>query len=217
MGTSAYCLAELGAKEVFGVDIIDTIEVAYKNTCDSGNITVARADIQKLPFKTGFFDSVVCVAVLHHLADREKTFNELLSHVKPGGSLVLWVYGKEGNAFVRYFVEPFRKYISTKMSIKLVLASSYIMGMIFQFIALFVYRPLNKIGINVLPLNDYISYRSNFNISINVHMIFDQLIAPVSYFYSRKELERLFSGNEISNFNIFPVNNNSWTIVGTKK
>ena len=90
-------MAENGAREVFGVDISDSIYIAYKNTEGSNNITVAQGDIYHMPFSPETFDVVVCVGVLQHLPDPWGAVDELLCYVKSGGTLVLWVYGREGN------------------------------------------------------------------------------------------------------------------------
>ncbi len=216
MGIPSYCMAELGAKEVFGIDIVDTIEIAHHNNKKFDQVTVAQADIYKIPFPRESFDVVVCVAVLQHLPDPQKAFEELLSCVKPGGTLIIWVYGKEGNAFVEHLVEPFRKLITRRLPVKATLILSYIPGILFQLVAKFIYKPLNLLKINWLPLNDYIVYRTSFDWKMNTHMVFDQLLAPLSYLFRREEVEQLFSHPEISEFVIRHHNKNSWTAYGTK-
>jgi SAM-dependent methyltransferase len=216
IGIPSYCIAELGAKEVFGIDITTSIENAHRNNKGFKNVTIAQADIYKIPFPRESFDVVVCVAVLQHLPDPQKAFEELISYVKPGGTLILWVYGKEGNAFVEYFVEPFRKIITRRLPVKATLALSYILGILFQLVAIFIYKPLNLLKINWLPLNDYIVYRTRFDWKMNTHMVFDQLLAPLSYLFRREEVEQLFSHPAISEFVIRHHNKNSWTAYGTK-
>jgi len=216
MGIPSHCMAELGAKEVYGIDIASSIEIAHRNNKKFENVTIAQADIYQIPFPREYFDVVVCVAVLQHLPDPQQAFEELLSYVKPGGTIVLWVYGKEGNAFVEYFVEPVRKLITRKIPVKVTLFFSYLLGVIFQLISLFVYKPLNQIDIKWLPLNDYILYRTNFDWKMNTQMIFDQLLAPLSYLFTKQEVEQLFRHPKIKDYVLRHHNMNSWTAIGTK-
>jgi len=50
---------------------------------------VAQADIARLPFAPQSFDLVVCLGVVQHTPDPEKTIADLYKHVAPGGSLVI--------------------------------------------------------------------------------------------------------------------------------
>jgi SAM-dependent methyltransferase len=216
IGIPCYCIAEHGAKEVFAVDITESIRIAYENTKEFNNICVAQADIYKMPFKRNSFDVVVCVAVLQHLPNPWEAFDELLSFVKPGGTLILWVYANEGNNFVRFFVEPFRKWFTRKLPIQFVLGLSYFLGAIFQFLAQCVYKPMNKVNMTWLPLNNYIIYRTNFDYKMNTQMIFDQLLAPTSYLFSKKEIEQMFNRPTINLVTLRHHNSNSWTAIGNK-
>ena len=217
MGIPACCMGEWGAEKVYGADISSEIEVAYENTKHLSNVSIAQADIYKLPFKYNHFDVVVCVAVLQHLPDPKMAYRELLKYVKPGGDLIIWVYGREGNAFVHYFVEPFRKYIGTKIPLKILLGISCFLGGIFQIVSLIIYKPLEKLGLRFLPMHFYIFYRSQFGLKMNIQMVFDQLLAPLSYLFTRKEVEDLVVNPNIEKSFIRHHNKNSWTVFATKK
>ena len=216
IGIPCYCIAENGAKEIFAIDINESIRVAYNNTKNFNNISVAQADIYNMPFKKNYFDVVVCVAVLQHLPNPWEAFDKLISCVKPGGTLVLWVYALEGNSFVRFFVEPFRKWFTRKIPIQCVLGLSYVLGPIFQIISQWIYKPMNTINMTWLPMNGYIIYRTNFNYKMNTEMIFDQLLAPTSYLFSKREIEQMFSRPNIDLVSLRHHNSNSWSAIGNK-
>lgn len=42
------------------------------------------------------FDVVMCIGVLHHLADMQVGIERLRAHMAPGGVMLLWLYGKHG-------------------------------------------------------------------------------------------------------------------------
>ena len=52
-----------------------------------------RAVSERLPFRNDAFDGVVCVALLHHLADRDavaSTVADMVRVTRPGGHVVIW-------------------------------------------------------------------------------------------------------------------------------
>ncbi len=51
-----------------------------------------RADLAGLPFKSGLFDWILCIGVLHHLPERAPALREIARVLRPGGRLVLGVY-----------------------------------------------------------------------------------------------------------------------------
>ncbi|MEK6964460.1 MAG: class I SAM-dependent methyltransferase [Nanoarchaeota archaeon] len=78
------------AKEAYGVDLI-------KLPRDS-KVKFVRADIQKLPFKKGYFDYVYCEGVLHHTPHPKQAFMELARVNK--GRLFVMLYSHR-NIFMK--------------------------------------------------------------------------------------------------------------------
>lgn len=93
-GALVFRILKLGAAEVVGVDL----EPAPKEEVfkDFSNVRFVKASLLNLPFESNLFDLVVSSGVLHHTADPEKGFHELARVLKPGGKLILGVYGKHG-------------------------------------------------------------------------------------------------------------------------
>jgi SAM-dependent methyltransferase len=216
MGIPSFSMAELGARQVYGVDISSEIEIARRNTSSFSNISIAQADIYKIPFERNAFDVVVCVAVLQHLPHFEAAITQLLSHLKPGGTLIIWVYGRENNGFVQYVVEPSRKLFFRKIPVKAAWALSVPLGGLFHAACNLVYKPLNDAGVTSLPMRDYFLYRTNFDLEMNTQMVFDQLLAPLSYLFTREEVDQLLSRPEIESYQLRHHNENSWTGIGIK-
>lgn len=209
IGIPSYCMYAMGAKEICSFDISNSIDIARENINNPASL-YAQADIYKIPFRKKSFDIVVCVAVLQHLPDKKKAVDNLLDYVKPGGTLILWVYGKEGNGFVRFFVEPFRKIISRNLPISITHAISIPLGVIFHLFAKFTkYAKLDVF------LYDYLVYRGEFPLKNNIEMVFDQLLAPLSYFFTREELESYLK-ERTQNYTIRMHNGNSWTAIAKK-
>ena len=56
-----------------------------------GNWTLARSDIEKLPFKNASFDLVICSEVMEHIKEEQTALQELVRVLKPGGTLAITV------------------------------------------------------------------------------------------------------------------------------
>lgn len=81
-----------------GIDMTpNSLRIAKKNAAKMAlkNISFIKKDILKLNLSEKF-DVIFCIGVLHHLADIEKGFKNLIKHLKNKGYLVLWLYGKYG-------------------------------------------------------------------------------------------------------------------------
>ena len=64
------------------------IEANFQNNKFFENILFAQADIYKCPFRKKSYDFVICLGVVQHTPDPEKTIAKLYELVKPGGYLV---------------------------------------------------------------------------------------------------------------------------------
>jgi len=56
---------------------------------------VLQAEATSLPFKSGSFDYVYCVGLLHHIPNVEKAVSEIYRVIKPGGQVMAMVYHKD--------------------------------------------------------------------------------------------------------------------------
>lgn len=93
VGRFADVLLRWGA-EVVAVDLSDSVDVAQANLRGRGGLTIAQADILRLPFPPGTFDAIVSWGVLHHTTDCAAAFRALVRLLRPGGTMAIWVYGK---------------------------------------------------------------------------------------------------------------------------
>jgi SAM-dependent methyltransferase len=78
----------LGAK-VLAVDLSEAVEANYDNCHHYEGYSVIQADILNLPVALYQFDVVICIGVIQHTPNPEKTIAALCGYVKPGGLLVI--------------------------------------------------------------------------------------------------------------------------------
>ena len=70
-------------------DLSSAVEVNIENFPLTDKHLVIQADINDMPYADESFDVVVCLGVIQHTPDTEKTIEDLYKLVKPGGTLVI--------------------------------------------------------------------------------------------------------------------------------
>ena len=101
-------MAEWGPSKLVGVDLGDSVVSATDNLgrTKHPNAWIEKGDL--VDFRSGGFDVVYCIGVLHHLKDPKRGFCSVVENTNANGAFHCWVYGKEGNTLVRLVVEPIR-------------------------------------------------------------------------------------------------------------
>ncbi len=59
---------------------------------------VAVCDCLQLPYKSGLFDAIICIAVIHHLSTEERrlaALREMLRVLRSGGHVLAYVWAME--------------------------------------------------------------------------------------------------------------------------
>jgi SAM-dependent methyltransferase len=113
-GRDTRLYAEHSSAEVVGVDISVAIDSAYRHLGAYPNVHLVQADLTQLPFPVASFDFVACDQVLHHTRDTEQSFKALATHVRPGGTLAIYVYRKK--AALREMADDYLREVTARMS-----------------------------------------------------------------------------------------------------
>ena len=180
-------LAQVAAR-VTAVDL-NTADLAALANLGRGNVEVLAGDLatMRLPRQ---FDAVVCVGVIHHTDDPDATFENLYAHTRPGGLLVIWAYSAEGNALVRYGVEPLRKLLLRRLPRRVLVGLARLLTRKLWLLAHTVYRlPF----LSFLPYHQYLAGFRRLPFRRNTLNVFDKLNAPQTRFLTRRDVERWFS------------------------
>jgi SAM-dependent methyltransferase len=78
---------------VWSVDASSAVDVALANN-SSDRLTIAQADLFRLPFAEASFERVFCYGVLQHTPDPRAGFLKLVRYAAPGGLIAMDVYRK---------------------------------------------------------------------------------------------------------------------------
>ncbi len=202
MGRNSYWMAMAGASSVLAVDVNEgSLRSARENLKPLLQVQVKEGSAYDLDAaEIGTFDRVVCIGVLHHLANPSAALAKMWSVVKPGGELILWCYGKEGNRTLLPLIQILRA-----LGSRLPLPISHLMAKAVTALS----WPL----IRGLPWKtDY--YRNLKSLSFrNVEsIIFDQMIPHIAHYWTRDAMIALTQplGGRVA---VSLVQGNSWNVV----
>lgn len=208
--------------KLIGVDLGDSVLSAEKNLAkhQNGNWQIKKADLTAYVGEP--VDITYCIGVLHHLKESKKGFESLLRNVKAGGHFHVWVYAHEGNAVIRFVVDPLRKIVSrlpwwfTKYFVATPLVLPY-----------FIYAKLLR-GLTVivgekflawLPLYRYSLWIAKRNFGFFRHVAFDQLVTPQTAYIKKQTIVDWLADPRIDQSSTYIIfrNGNSWKFGGKTK
>jgi SAM-dependent methyltransferase len=204
MGRNSFWAARYGARSVVAVDEAELAVAAAREVLEElPNARVERASLYALPFEETF-DLCLCVGVLHHLAEPRRAVEVLRRALRPGGRLVAWLYGREGNElWVRIFgaLHPVLRRLPPRLLHALAHAFS---------LPLFLALKLP------LPKSAYLASVSRFPFAHLHKIVFDQLLPELTHYYRRAEVEALFAGAGFARVEIHHNRGYSWTVVAQR-
>jgi SAM-dependent methyltransferase len=169
------------AAHVTAVDL-NTTDIARRRAEGLHNVRFVDADIAAMDLGQQF-DYVLCIGVIHHTDDPDRTFESLLRHCRPGGMVVVWTYSAEGNAAVRWIVEPLRRTLLRRLPRRLLLWIGYAVTASLYPLIYSVYR---LPGTGHLPYAEYFRNWRRLSFDRNLLNVFDKLNAPQTTFITRR-------------------------------
>lgn len=109
-GSGAYLdVVERHAATVIGFDLSSAIDAAHRLHGARDNVHLAQADIFRPPLRRSLADRLYTFGVVQHTPDPERAFRSLISLVKPGGEVAVWVYRKTLIPQPTYWLRPFTR------------------------------------------------------------------------------------------------------------
>ena len=196
------------AARVTAVDL-NTVDIARERAREFTNVRFQEGDIAAMDLGEKF-DAVVCVGVIHHTDDPDKTTRNLIRHAKPGGRVAFWVYSQEGNWLVENIVEPLRRAFLRHLPRPALLRLS-------QAATACLYPLVYTVYLLPLASLPYFEYFANFrrlSFGRNVLNVFDKLNAPQVQFISRERALSWRAYAEFASYEVTPYKGVSWRVAG---
>ncbi len=201
-------LLEAGAARVLAVEPSSAMEALRRNTAPvAGRIEYLHVAGHEIPDRR--VDFVLSIGVLHHIPDPAPVVRRAYDLLAPGGRLLCWLYGREGNHLYLGLVEPLRR-LTRNLPDSLLAGLSHVMNL-----ALTPYAWLCRVL--PLPLHRYLNrVLGRFGWRQRSLVIFDQLNPRYARYYRREEAIALLTGAGFVDVAAHHRHGYSWTVVGTK-
>jgi len=194
-----------GVREATAIDIDDSsLEVARHNLAQYPNATV----LKRSAFDIGFedrFDLAFSIGVIHHLENPELALRQMVKAAKPGGRVLIWVYGYENNEWIVRFADPLRMALFSRLPITLVHHLS-----LYPSVVLWV---LLRLRVGRLA---YFEQLRTFSFRHVRSIVFDQMLPRIAHYWRRERVQDLMESAGLKNVRIEWVNQMSWAAIGTK-
>ena len=218
-GRHSFHMAGYGVRRLFALDLSEAVFLAAEYTKAFPAVSCLRGDIHRLPLPDASVDAVVCLGVLHHLRDPEAGLRELWRVLRPGGTLCLWVYAREGNGWIVHLVDPIRKGLTSRIPTKVLRPLLLPLTAVLYGALKLLYGPATGRGarsVSWLPYSAYLGYISRFPLREVEHIVLDHLCPPIALYLSRSTLEGWFGALAPEEVRFRWHNRNSWNVVARK-
>lgn len=154
-------------------------------------------------------DIVCAFGVLHHVANPERIISASLCALRPGGKLIISVYGREGNKLPLFLASPVRQMASKLPQGSLPLVAAVLVP------GVIIYKTACRLL--PLPMKWYMVDHIDLLTVSQLHgKIQDQLKPPFAQPYAKDEAIALLANNGFVNVQCHHRHKHSWTVVGER-
>jgi SAM-dependent methyltransferase len=195
-----------GAAGGVAIDVDErSLSAARKNLAARQSIEVRHQSIYDIP-EENTFDIVFSIGVIHHLAEPEAALRRLMRAAKPGGHVLIWVYGRENMGWLMRYFDPIRRSLFSRMPLRLVYhLSLYVTAALW--LAL-------RLGLARL---EYYKLLRRLSFGHLRAIVFDQMIPRVAHYWPKEFVEELVRGAGLQDIRVVHVNEMSWSACGRKR
>lgn len=202
-------LLDAGARHVYAVEPSAAMTVLHENTASRAERVTCINDLgDRLPPGLDL-DLIVSIGVLHHIPEPGSVVRAAHAALRPGGRVLVWLYGKEGNEVYLRFAKPLRR-VTTRLPHSMLVGISLIGGLALDaYISLcrFVRLPMREYARDVL---------AKFPRAVRRLTIYDQLNPAYAKYYTRQEVYHLLASAGFKDVQLHHRHGYSWTVIGRK-
>jgi SAM-dependent methyltransferase len=205
MGRNSYWPMSYGAASGVSIDIDSRSLASARRTLQPFKAArVEQRSIYEIPAGAEF-DVAFSIGVIHHLEHPEVAMKSLVRAVKPGGRVLIWVYGLENNRWIVHFFSPLRRLLFGRLPIRAVHHLS-----LYPTLLLWAWLRVRPGGIAYTRLLRRFTFRHLRSI------VFDQMLPKIANYWSRDEVEALMRCAGLQRIELTWVNEMSWAASGVR-
>jgi SAM-dependent methyltransferase len=201
-------LLDAGVSHVTSMEPSDAIEVLKRNTAKrADSITYVHGPGETLPLDR--YDAVFSIGVLHHIVDPIPVLNRAYQALRPGGYVLLWVYGQEGNEAYLLWSSLLRR-LTTGLPDFILVGLARVLS-----VALSAYLMCCRAF--PLPMHRYMTgVLGRLTWRQRVLTIFDQLNPAYAKYYLEVEVRNLLESTGFTEVSLYHRHRYSWTAIGVR-
>jgi len=200
MGRNSYWPLKYGATGGVAVDIDErSLESARRNLKPFPGMRVMRASVYDLPFEDRF-DFAFSIGVVHHLEYPQRALERMVRAVKPGGRVLIWVYGRENNRWLVSVLDPFRRVLFSRLPIGVAHHLSLYPAVLIWLLVRLGVRPI-----------EYFRLIRKFDFAHLRAIVFDQMLPRIAHYWPRETVARMMLEAGLVDIRLTWVNQMSWS------
>jgi len=205
-GRNSFWALKYGAAGGLAIDVDErSLDAARNNLAGYPDMEVRFESIYELKERQAF-DLAFSIGVIHHLEEPELAVRQMAAAVKPGGTVLIWVYGYENMEFYVHVLQPLRQLLFSRLPLAWVSALAHVP------------TALLWTGLRLLPRGwlglEYLRLLRGFPYSHLHHIIFDQMLPRIAHYWKREEVLDLMARSGLREVRILHVNGMSWAAAG---
>jgi len=209
-GRIVQMLLVAGARHVLAIEPSRAVDVLRRNLeCEADRVEILHARGDEIPAGRDL-DYVVSIGVLHHIPDPAPVVRAAFDALRPGGEMVVWVYGREGNRGIVALIEAMRS-ITTRLPHWMLAALASACNALLD-----VYMLLCR-ALPFLPLAAYVrNVIGKFDRRKRYLVLYDQLKPAYSKYYTESESRALLERAGFVDVSLYHRHGYSWTVRGRR-
>lgn len=205
MGRNSYWPMTYGAAGGLAIDVDDRSLAAAKKTLKPfPAMRVMKCSAYEIG-RGNEFDLAYSIGVIHHLQEPQRALAGMVASVKPGGRVLIWVYGLENNRWIVVLLDPLRKALFSRLPIGLAHhLALYPTALLWLML---------RTGIGRIA---YFKLLRSFSFRHLRSIVFDQMLPKIAHYWPRETVERMMRDAGLTDIRLIWVNEMSWSAIGTK-
>jgi SAM-dependent methyltransferase len=205
MGRNSYWPMTYGARSGLAIDVDDrSLESARRTLAPFPTVRVEQGSAYEIGCNAEF-DIVYSIGVIHHLERPELALANMVNAAKPGGRVMIWVYGLENNRWLVWLLNPLRKALFSRLSVSFVHHLSLYPAVVLWLVLRF--------GLGRIT---YFQLLRSFSFRHIRSIVFDQLLPKIANYWARETVETMMREQGLADVRLDWVNQMSWSAIGTR-
>ena len=205
IGRNSYWAMQEGANGGVALDVDErSLAAARQNLAPHPAIEVRHQSIYEIAEENAF-DIVFSIGVIHHLAEPDAAFARMVRAAKPGGRVMIWVYGAENMGWLTRYFDPIRRTLFSRLPLRLVYHLS-----LYPTAALWLAL---RLGLSRI---EYYRLLRRFTFAHLRAIEFDQMIPRIAHYWPRQTVETMLQQADLEDIRLVHVNEMSWSAAGRK-